>query len=88
LSVRWGHEHGRAKPLYKASRVALVPRGNKHDPRLAVGRELDDLARRGQRVEEQEMLTVVDCVRRDHLAPRLARRPVRVRCLPMPEATL
>jgi hypothetical protein len=62
LSVRWGREHGRAEPLYEAPRVALVPWGGEHDHRLSAGYELIDLARHGQRVEEQQMLAVVDCI--------------------------
>jgi hypothetical protein len=65
-----------------------VPRGGEHDHKLSVGRELDDLFRHGERVEEQQMLAVGDGIGRHLSAPRLVRRPVRVRCLPVPEATL
>ncbi len=36
-----------------------------HDHRLTVGREFEDLARHGQRVEEEQTGAIVDCVRRD-----------------------
>src|SRR5438067_507672 len=44
------------------------------------------LARHGERIEEQQPLPVVDRVGRHVLAPRLGRPPLRVRCLPMPES--
>jgi hypothetical protein len=37
-------------------RVALVPRAGQHDHQLAAGRKLLDIARHGQRVEEQQAL--------------------------------
>src|SRR5215213_8572332 len=81
--------------------VALVPWACQYDRRLAVGRKLDDLSGDGQRIEQQHLIAVVDCVGRNHsrltrrlsgarkaLAKRLVLgpRPVRVRCLPVPQA--
>ena len=45
-------EHRRAESLHETPRVALVPRAGQHDHRLAGGSEFLDLARHGQRVEE------------------------------------
>src|SRR5436309_3273138 len=39
-----------------------------------------------ERVEEQNALVRVDRIGRDHLIPFLTRLPLRVRCLPMPDA--
>ena len=39
----------------------------------------------GGEFEEQQTLTVVDRVRRNHLIPRLTRLPIGVRCLPVPQ---
>jgi hypothetical protein len=39
-----------------------VPRGREDGHRLAVGRELEDLARYGERVEEEQTGAVVDRV--------------------------
>src|SRR5205809_8005106 len=55
------------------------------DRRLAAGREVPKLARHGQRIEEQQPLPLVDRVGRHVLAPRLARSPLRVRRLPVPQ---
>src|SRR6266849_1346489 len=63
-----------------------MPRRGEHDRRLAAGREVPKLARHGQRIEEQQPLPVVDRVGRHVLAPRLGRPPLRVRCLPVPQA--
>ena len=76
--------YGYTEPLDQALRVALVPRRGQHDRGLALGRELLDLARRGDRVEEQQALAVVDRAGGDVLIPRLARPPIPVRCLPVP----
>jgi hypothetical protein len=76
----------RAEPLDQALRVALVPRRGEHDRRLALGRELLELARHGQRIEQKQALAVVDRVRRHTLAPRLGRPPLGVRRLPVPQA--
>ena len=54
--------------------VAFVPRCGQDDRRFAFGREPFELARRGDRIEEQEALAVVDRVRGDVLVPRLAER--------------
>src|SRR5688572_26562854 len=83
-----GHVERRAETLRQALGVAPVPRARQHDRRLAAGCELVDLARWGQRVEQQQTLAVVDRVGRDHLVPLLSRLPVRVRCLPVPQARL
>ena len=84
-----GHEHRRAVPLDQAASVALVPRVRQHDHRLALGRELLELVRHRKRVEEEQMLAVVDRVRRDdRVVPRHTRLPVRVRRLPVPQARL
>jgi hypothetical protein len=80
-AVGKGREHRHAEPLDEALRVALVPRRRQHHRRLALGRELVDLARRSDRVEQEEAVAVVDRVGRNHLVPRLARLPLRVRCL-------
>jgi len=82
------HEHRHAEALDQALRVAFVPRRGEHHHRLAVGRELEELVRHGQRVEEEQPGVVVDCVRRHLLRPPLARRPVRVRRLPVPKSSL
>jgi hypothetical protein len=42
----------------------------------------------GQRAEEEQPGAVVNCVRRHLLWPPLARRPVRVRRLPVPKSSL
>ena len=73
--------------LDQTLRVALVPRRGQHDRCLALGRKRLDLARRGDRVEEQQALAVVDCIGGDVPIPRLARLPVRVRRLPVPESS-
>jgi hypothetical protein len=88
FAVGRGHVHRRVEPLHEVPRVALVPRGGEHDHKLSVGRELDELLRHGERVEEQQVLAVVVRIGRHLSAPRLVRRPVRVGCLPVPEATL
>jgi hypothetical protein len=44
-----------------------------------VGCELEDLARHGQRVEEEQTPSLVDRTRRHVLRPPLARPPFRVR---------
>ena len=54
--------------------------------RLAASSEANELARHGERVEEQQLLTVVDRVGRHVLAPGLGRLPLRVWCLPVPQA--
>jgi hypothetical protein len=80
------------EPLHEAAGIALVPRAGQHDRRVAAGRELLDLARQGQRVEQQQTVTVLDCVGGDLLAVPLeravSRPPLRVRCLPVPQAGL
>jgi len=75
-----------SKPLHEASGVALVPRARQDDRCRSVAREPLDLARRGDRVEEQQALAVVDRIGRDLRPPRLARFPFRVRRLPVPQA--
>src|SRR5207248_8389295 len=75
-AVGWRDEHRHAEALDQALRVAFVPRGGEHDHRLALGRELEDLVRHGQRVEEKQTGAVVERVRRDLWAPRRARRPL------------
>ena len=42
----------------------------------------------GKRIEQQETFAVVDRVGRDQLVPLLTRLPVRMRCLPVPDAGL
>ena len=86
--IREWRVDGHTEPLDQTLRVALVPRRGQHDRRLALGRELLDLARRGDRVEEQQALAVVDRVGGDVPIPRLARLPARVRRLPVPESSL
>ena len=63
-----------------------MPRAGEHDRRLAVGRELFELARNVLRIEQQQLLAVVDQQEETLRAPRLARLPGRVRGLPVPEA--
>ena len=77
---------GHAEPLDQELRVALVPGRGEHDRRLAAGGEVHELARHGQRIEEQQLLTVVDRVGGNVLAPRLGRLPLRMWCLPVPQA--
>jgi hypothetical protein len=84
LRVGRGHVDGQAKALHQALGIALVPRRRQHDRRPTAGRKLVDLARRRERVEEQQALAVVDRIGRDHLLPGLTCRPVRVRRLPVP----
>jgi hypothetical protein len=86
LAIRRRHEDRHAEPLHEAPCVALVPRSRQHDSRLASGRELIDLTRRRQGIEQQQTVAVVDRIGGDELVPRLARSPVRVRRLPMPQA--
>ena len=74
----------RAEPFHEALRVALVPRCRQHDQDLTVA--VENLVRHRQRIEEQQTLAVVDCVRRDLRPPRLARVPLRMRCSPVPNA--
>ena len=81
-------EHRHAEPLHEALCIPLVPRRGEHDRRLALGRQHLDLARHAQRVEQQQAFVVVDRVGRNVLVPRLARAPVRMGCLPVPEAPL
>jgi hypothetical protein len=76
------------QPLDQALGVALVPGRDEDDRRLAVGREHLQLARDGKRVEEQQSHAVIDRVRRNVLVLRLARLPLRVLRLPVPEASL
>jgi hypothetical protein len=87
LSVGRRHEHRRAEPFDEVLGVALVPRCCEHDDQLAVGREPQDLARHGERIKEEQTRPVVDRVRRNFAAPRFARRPVGMRCLPVPDAS-
>lgn len=79
-------------PIWVKTATGLrIPRGGigrKAGRRLAAGRELVDLARRGQRVEQQQTVAVVDRIGRDHLVPILSRLPVGMRCLPVPQACL
>jgi hypothetical protein len=75
-----------AESLDEALRVALVPRRGQHDRRLPLGRERLDLARHAQRVEEQHVFVVDDRVGRDVLVPGLGRPPLRMGCLPVPQA--
>jgi hypothetical protein len=79
-------EHRRAEPFHEALRVALVPRRRQYDHRLALGRELLELRRNGQRVEEQQALAVVERIRGDALGPPILGRPVRMRSFPVPQA--
>src|SRR5256885_1608954 len=50
-----------------------------------VARERLDLTRHAQRVEQQQAFVVGDRVGGDVRVPRLARPPIRVTCLPVPE---
>jgi hypothetical protein len=81
-------EHGGAEPPDERLRVALVPGRGEDDHRLPFWRERQQLVRHGQRIEKQQALAVVDRVRRHLLRPSLARRPIRVRRLPVPESSL
>ncbi len=65
LGVGRGHVDGQAKALHQDLGIALVPRRRQHDRRLTVGRELVDLARRRERIEEQQAFAVVDRIGRD-----------------------
>ena len=47
-------EHRHAEPLDEALRVPLVPRRRQHHRRLALSRERIDLARRSDRVEQED----------------------------------
>ena len=58
-------EDGRAEALDQALGVPFVPRRGEHHHRLAVGRELGELPRHGERVEEEQPGAVVDRARRD-----------------------
>ena len=80
--------HRHTEALDQALRVAFVPRRGEHDPRLALRRELEELVRHGQRVEEEQPGAVVYRVGGHLLRPRLARRPPRVRRLPVPKSGL
>jgi hypothetical protein len=86
LGVGRRYEHRYAEPLHQAAGVSLVPRRRQHDRRLAPRRKLDDLARRGYRIEQQQTAAVVDRVGGNRLAPPHAPFPLRVRCLPVPQA--
>ena len=83
-----GGVNQRAEALDQAPRVAFVPRRGEHDGRLALGREREDLFGHGQRVEEEQLLPVVEGVRRNRLRPPLVVRPLGVRRLPVPEPVL
>ena len=78
--------HGYTKPLHEASGVALVPRTRQDDRRLAPCRKLDDLARRGDRIEQQQKVAVVDRIGGNQLTPPHTPLPIGVRCLPVPQA--
>jgi hypothetical protein len=84
--VGLGRVHRQPVPLDEALQVTLVPRRGEDDRPLSLGYELLELARRRDRVEEQQTLAVVDRVRRDVLVPRRTRLPFRMRCLPVPQA--
>ena len=75
-----------AELLHEALRIPLVPGSGQDDRRLTGGREFLDLARHAQRVEQQQAFVVVDRVGRDVLVPRLARPPLRMRRLSVPQA--
>jgi hypothetical protein len=83
-----GTHTGTPRRSTRLLRVAFVPWRGEHDHRLAVGRELEDVVRHGQWVEQEHASPLVDRVRRHLLWPRLAWLPVRVRRLPVPEFTL
>ena len=84
---RWC-EHRCTEPFDQALRIAFVPRCSEHHHRLAVGRGVEDLLRRGERVEEDQPQAVVECVGRDQLRPPLLRRPLGMGRLPVPEPGL
>ena len=65
-----------------------MPRSGQDDRGLSRSRELLDLTGQAQRVEKQQAFAVVDRIRGDLFLPGLARPPVRMRCLPVPEARL
>jgi hypothetical protein len=75
-----------AEPLDQALRVALVPGRGEHDRRLAAGRAVHELARHGQRIEEQEALPVVASAVGGDRAVERERVVLRDRCLPVPKA--
>ena len=73
---------------FEALHAARIPgeimrESEPHEPGLEV---VPEFARHGQRIEEQQPLSVVDRVGRHVLAPRLGRPPLRVGCLPVPQA--
>jgi hypothetical protein len=76
-------EHGRVVLLHEDARITLVPRVRQHDNEFAPVRTRHDLVRRRDRVEQQQPLAVVNCIRRDDLRPYAA-VPLRMRSLPMP----
>jgi hypothetical protein len=86
--VRWGHIERGVEPVGELDRVAPVPGARQHDRRLAEDGTIDELARKGERIEEQEAPVVLDRIRGDELTPVLTRLPLRVRCLPVPDARL
>ena len=61
-----------------------MPRTRQHDRGLTLHRELVDLARQRERVEQQQPLAVVDRVRRDLRPPLLATAPLGMPRLPVP----
>src|SRR5262245_12299442 len=77
--------HLRAERLDELAGISLVPRARQHDHSLTAAGELDDCARRRKRIEEEQEPAVVDRVGRNQLIPLLARRPVGMRRLPVPD---
>src|SRR5207244_565479 len=84
--VRRRYVQGRAVAVRDRLGVAPVPGARQDDRRLALRRELLDLGRRRERIEQQQAHAVVDRVRRDQRPPPLPLVPLRVSCLPVPDA--
>jgi hypothetical protein len=72
-AIRRRGPHGKAKRCG----VALVPRGGEYRDHLARSEQRANVVRYGDRVDEDQQLAVVDCVRRDRAFPLgMRRRPV------------
>jgi galactokinase len=78
------------QPLDQSGAVAIVPRARQHDSRPSTLRQLVEEAGRCYRVDQDQPLTVVECIGRDLLRPSLVAallgRPLGMRCRPVPQS--